>query len=89
MTDLDYMYSQVPLLFGTPQQSIDVTINLSGDLLSAWSDDCIFCQGEESFDKTLSSTIKVGRMCFFFSVNALIRVFKVEWYSLALKSTGS
>lgn len=66
MTDLDYMYSQVPLLFGTPQQSMDVTINLSGDLLSAWSDDCIFCQGEESFDKTLSSTIKVGRMCFFF-----------------------
>ncbi|KAK0451786.1 aspartic peptidase domain-containing protein [Armillaria borealis] len=52
------MYSQVPLLFGTPQQSMDVTINLSGDLLSAWSDDCIFCQGEESFDKTLSSTIK-------------------------------
>lgn len=65
MTDLDYMYSQVPLLFGTPQQSMDVTINLSGDLLSAWSEDCIFCQGEESFDKTLSSTIKVGRMsCF-------------------------
>ncbi|SJL10404.1 uncharacterized protein ARMOST_13790 [Armillaria ostoyae] len=58
MTDLDYMYSQVPLLFGTPQQPMDVTINLSGDLLSAWSDDCIFCQGEESFDKTLSSTIK-------------------------------
>ncbi|KAK0220960.1 aspartic peptidase domain-containing protein [Armillaria nabsnona] len=58
MMDLDYMYSQVPLLFGTPQQPMDVTINLSGDLLSAWSDDCIFCQGEESFDKTLSSTIK-------------------------------
>ncbi|KAK0469109.1 aspartic peptidase domain-containing protein [Desarmillaria tabescens] len=58
MSDLDYMYSQVPLLFGTLQQSMDLTINLSGDLLSAWSDDCVFCQGEELFDKTLSSTIK-------------------------------
>lgn len=59
LTDDEYSFSQVPVLFGTPPQEVDLTINLSGDLLAAWSIDCVYCAGSQSFDEDLSSTFNV------------------------------
>lgn len=59
MNDLGYVFSQVPVLFGTPPQEMDLTIDLSGDLLAAWSIDCAYCPGTQYFQKILSSTFNV------------------------------
>lgn len=59
MADDNYFFGEVPVLFGTPPQSLNTSINVQGSLLAAWSKDCVFCPGK-TFDKSLSSTIKVS-----------------------------
>ena len=60
MTDTDYVYTEVPVLVGSPPQTVSMTVNIAGDFLAAWSTDCVFCPGYTPFDPQLSSTFSVG-----------------------------
>ncbi len=60
MTDWDYVNAEVPVLVGSPPQTVSMTVGLAEDLLAAWSTDCAFCPGYTPFDPQLSSTLKVS-----------------------------
>ena len=60
LTDLEqYFYAQVAVNFGTPPQTIPLTVDLSSDLLAVFSEDCDLCGGSTFFDQTESSTFQV------------------------------
>ena len=60
LTDLEqYFYAQVAVNFGTPSQTIPLTVDLSSDLLAVFSEDCDLCGGSTFFDQTQSSTFQV------------------------------
>ena len=60
LTDLEqYFYAQVAVNFGTPSQTIPLTVDLSSDLLAVFSEDCDLCGGSTFFDQTESSTFQV------------------------------
>ncbi|TFK67422.1 acid protease [Pluteus cervinus] len=58
MTDMDYSWSQVRVLIGTPPQPVDLTVNMGGALLAAWSSGCLYCPGSTPFDMSSSSTLE-------------------------------
>ncbi|KIJ59437.1 hypothetical protein HYDPIDRAFT_184012 [Hydnomerulius pinastri MD-312] len=53
-----FNYATVPILFGTPPQQVNLTVDLSADLLAAYAYDCVLCAGTTFFDPELSSTYK-------------------------------
>lgn len=60
MTDADqYLYSQAPVMLGTPPQEVDMTVNLYSTLLASMAYDCNLCAGGTFFDGSLSSTLAV------------------------------
>lgn len=60
MTDTDYINAEVPILVGSPPQTVSMTVNLASDLLAAWSKECAFCPGYTLFNPELSSTFNVS-----------------------------
>lgn len=61
MTDTtSYFFSNVPVMFGTPPQEVEMTVNLYSSLLAAFSYDCNLCAGGSPFDYSRSSTFGVS-----------------------------
>jgi hypothetical protein len=52
-------YSTVPVTIGTPQQEVDMTLNMYSTLLAAFAYDCNLCAGSTFFDQSQSSTFAV------------------------------
>jgi hypothetical protein len=47
MTDMDYYYPHIPVLIGSPPQTVAMGVNLAGSLLAAWDGDrCPYCPGK-------------------------------------------
>jgi hypothetical protein len=60
LSDMAHEYPLVQAYFGKPEQPLNLTINLNGDLLAVYSEDCVFCMGEDRYDRGESDTAKVS-----------------------------
>ncbi|KAH7884960.1 aspartic peptidase domain-containing protein [Phlebopus sp. FC_14] len=56
--DFGYNYATVPTLIGTPPQQVNITIDISADLLAAYALDCVLCSGTQFFNPAISSTFQ-------------------------------
>ncbi|KAH0825776.1 aspartic peptidase domain-containing protein [Lanmaoa asiatica] len=58
MSDTVFNSPLVPILYGTPPQLIDTTLDLNTAKLAVYSSGCVLCGGNTSFDPTLSTTFQ-------------------------------
>ncbi|TCD68235.1 hypothetical protein EIP91_011304 [Steccherinum ochraceum] len=56
LQELDYNFNLVDVLVGTPPQLLSLPIDMQGDILTVYSNDCQFCGGTTFYDPSQSST---------------------------------
>jgi len=83
LTDLDF--STVPVMFGTPPQEVDMTVNTYSSLLAAFAYDCTLCAGSTFLDPTQSSTFGVRSFLLFHYVTTN----KIMWLFFPKSSNRS
>ncbi|KAH8810359.1 aspartic peptidase domain-containing protein [Flagelloscypha sp. PMI_526] len=58
LSDMSFDYPLVSTYFGKPGQPINLTINLNGDILGVYAEECVYCMGEDRYDPSESDTTK-------------------------------
>lgn len=52
-------YSEAPMFLGTPEQRMNLTVNLQSTDIVAYGKDCLYCIGLDSYRPNDSQTAKV------------------------------